>query len=51
MSVDFDTGMAVTGSGDQTLVRSSDSLALHSIEALWDVETEGEPLEQLFRGT
>eukprot|EP00913_Durusdinium_trenchii_P034865 g32613.t1 len=37
LSVDWETGMAVTGSGDQSL-------------ALWDIEAEGEPLEAMFEG-
>ncbi|CAL1132132.1 unnamed protein product [Cladocopium goreaui] len=37
LSVDFNSGMAVTGSGDQTL-------------ALWDIETAKQPLKSIFRG-
>eukprot|EP00435_Cladocopium_sp_Y103_P006293 s3560_g2.t1 len=37
LSVDFNSGMAVTGSGDQTL-------------ALWDIETAKQPLKNIFRG-
>lgn len=35
--MDFNSGMAVTGSGDQTL-------------ALWDIETAKQPLKSIFRG-